>query len=73
VIALDRYSAFAERDPEVAWRVLDILADTGRQALLIGHRLVTIVRSEDPDLVLPAVGATQVMWNRLEFVRSHRG
>jgi hypothetical protein len=73
VIALDRYDAFIEHDPQLGWTLLDILADTGRQALLIGHRFIVVVRSEDPVLSLPAVGGTPVMWNRTEFMRSRRG
>jgi len=73
VIALDCYDVLTKRDPQLAWTLLDILADTGRQALLIGHRFVVVARSEDADLALPVVGATRAAWNRREFVRSHRG
>lgn len=73
VIALDHYDTFTEHDPQLAWTLLEVLADTARQALLIGHRFLVLARSADPDLSLPAVGATPVTWNRQEFMRSRRG
>ena len=73
VIALDRYATFAKDHAQLAWTLLDILADTGRQALLIGHRFLVVVRSEDPDIEFASVGGTPVTWNRREFQRSHRG
>lgn len=72
VVAIDRLDAFVARDSELGWSLLDILADTGRQALLIGHRFIVIARSEDPRLMLRPVGGSSVMWNPREFRESDR-
>jgi hypothetical protein len=73
VIALDAYDVLNGRDGDLAWTLLDILADTGRQALLLGHRFIVIVRSSDPHITFKSVGATRVGWNRKEFLDSRRG
>lgn len=69
MIALDRYDALMSQDPQLAWTLLDILADTGREALLFGQRFLVIVRSDDRDIAIPAVGARGVEWNRREWGR----
>jgi hypothetical protein len=66
VVAIDRIDALHARDPDLAWTLLDILADTGRQALLIGHRFIVIARSDDPRLDIKPVGACPVGWNSKE-------
>ena len=73
VVALDGYRSFTDHDSGFAWKLLDILADTARQALLIGHRFLVIARSDNPDLRFPLVGGTPVLWNRQEWQRSNRG
>ena len=72
VVAIDRFDVLAKRDLDLAWTLLQILADTGRQALLIGHRFIVLVRSDDPALRLNAVGSTQIMWNQREFLDRDR-
>jgi hypothetical protein len=72
VIALAGFDAHVGRDASVASTVLDILADTARSALLIGHRFNVLVQSDDPKLALPSVGATAVSWNRREWLDSAR-
>jgi hypothetical protein len=73
VVALDCVDALVRHDPDLAWTLLDILADTGRQALLIGHRFIVIARSDDPRLEIKPVGATPVSWNAKEWLNSRRG
>jgi hypothetical protein len=72
VIALDAYDVFNELNGELAWTLLDILADTARKALLVGHRFIVIVRSSDPHIAFQSVGATRVGWNQKEFLDSRR-
>jgi hypothetical protein len=73
VIALDHYDKFATLLSQVAWTILDILADTGRQALLIGHRFIVILQSDDGGLTFGTVGGTPVLWNQREFLNKKRG
>jgi len=72
VIALAGFDTYAARDASIACSVLEILADTARSALLIGHRFIVLVQSDNPELELPPVGATAVSWNRREWLRSAR-
>lgn len=72
-IAILHFDHFASRMPEVAWNVLDILADQSRNALLFGRRLLAIVQSDDVRFSLRPVGATSVHWNPKEWLNSDRG
>jgi hypothetical protein len=73
VIALDHYDKFTTLLSQMAWTILDILADTGRQALLIGHRFIVILQSDHDGLTFGTVGGTSVGWNRREFLNKKRG
>lgn len=73
VIALARFDVFASREPATAWQVLDILAGAARSAMLMGHRFIVILQSDDPVIEFDSVGATPVMWNRQESLDAKRG
>jgi hypothetical protein len=73
VVAIDHLDVLAHKDSEFAWQLLDILADTGRRALLIGHRFIVIGRSDNPRLEFRPVGATGVLWNEKEWLNKRRG
>lgn len=73
VIAMSRFDAFASREPASAWQVLDILAGAARSAILLGHRFIVILQSDDPAIEFEPVGATAVMWNWQEWLNSRRG
>lgn len=66
VLVLDRFDRFFRADPRAAQALLDIFASHARVASLIGHRMLGLVRSDDPDLELSAVGATPVATNPAE-------
>ena len=72
VIVLRSFDAFAAVDPGTAQIVLDILARQARGALLIGHRLICLVQSNDPQLSFEPVGAMPVAWNDAEWLNSKR-
>ncbi len=73
VIVLRAFDAFAVVDRRTAQLMLDILADQARRALLIGHRVICLVQSNDPRLAFEPVGAMPVMWNDAERIQSKRG
>lgn len=56
-----RYDAFAAREPQVAWDVLDITTENSRHFLMTGRRLIALVQSDDPRLELAPVGACSVL------------
>ncbi|TCM47713.1 barstar family protein [Kribbella sp. VKM Ac-2568] len=72
VLVLEHYDAFATADPALAHHLLDVFAVQARHALLIGHRLLCLVQSDNPDLVLTPVGATPIPWNPIEWLDSAR-
>lgn len=73
VIVFRAFDAFSSVDRWTAQKVLDIVADQARAAMLIGHRIICLVQSNDPELAFEPVGATPVMWNDAEWLSSSRG
>jgi hypothetical protein len=71
-LAFDGYDAFARRRPRTAQIVLDILADQARRAMLTGHRMLCLVRSDNPTIAFEPVGATPVLWNQSEWLVAYR-
>ena len=72
VLVFTGYDTFARHCPRPAQIVLDILADHSRTEMLVGHRLLVLVQTGDPDLRFEAVGAAPVMWNDAEWLDSAR-
>jgi hypothetical protein len=72
VLVLDRFDTFARHEPDVAHALLDSFAATSRLGLLFGHRMMCLLRSDDPDLDLPPFGATHALWNDAEWLHTHR-
>jgi hypothetical protein len=72
VLILTGYDAFTRRCPRAAHIVLDIVADHSRTAMLLGHRLLALVQTDDPDLRFEPVGATTPGWNAAEWLNSSR-
>jgi hypothetical protein len=72
VLVLTRYEVFAAREPATAHAVLDIVATQARNAALVGHRVICLVQSDDPQLSFLPVGATPIMWNDTEWLDSKR-
>lgn len=72
VVVLDRFDRFHRQCPRAAPIVLDIFAEQARVASLIGHRMMCLVRSDDPDICIRPVGAMPVVWNPAEWLNSKR-
>jgi RNAse (barnase) inhibitor barstar len=68
-----RFDLVAERLPNVAWYVLDIVEVNSRRFLLFGRRLIALVQSDDPSISFDPIGARPVMWNPREWLVSKRG
>jgi hypothetical protein len=71
-LVLARFDQYAAREPTDAHVLLDIFADRARGALLIGHRMLCLVQSDDPDISFDPVGAVGVGWNPAEFFNASR-
>jgi hypothetical protein len=72
VLVVTGYERFTTHCPSVAHALLDIFAIQARAAALIGHRMLCLVQSNDPDIGLGPVGATPVMWNDAEWLDANR-
>lgn len=72
VLAFTGYESFAKERPRTAHTVLDIMADQARAAALIGHRVMCLVQSNDPNIAFEPVGAMSVMWNHAEWFDARR-
>jgi RNAse (barnase) inhibitor barstar len=73
VMVLRGFDAFATADRRTAQLLLDIVADQARRALLIGHRIICLIQSNDPRLAFEPVGSMPVVWNDAEWLDSNRG
>jgi hypothetical protein len=67
VIVLTSFDTFASGQRHLSHRLLDIMAAQSRQALLFGRRILCLLQSNDPDLMLKRVGAMSVEWNEAEW------
>jgi hypothetical protein len=72
VLAFTHYDCFDRACPREAQIVLDILADHGRRAAVFGQRVLCLVHTDDPEITFDPVGATQVEWNRAEWLQARR-
>jgi RNAse (barnase) inhibitor barstar len=73
VLVFAHYDQVARQWPEMAWHVLDIIADQSRSFLLFGRRLIALIQTDDPQLVFDPVGACPVSWNSREWFNKNRG
>ena len=75
IICLDAFDSFCSRYAATGKSILDILADTHRHAILVGDRLATIMRSDDPrlDQSIGKIGGVTPQWNTAEWMNRDRG
>ncbi len=72
VIAFRHYDSFRSHSSAAAESILDILAAVARDALLIGHRMIVLVQSDDPDISFGPLGAQSARWNQREWFTAAR-
>lgn len=63
ILAFTGYDAFTAHEPRAAQVILDIVANTARTAMLVGHRMLCLLQSNDPNLAFAPVGGTPVLPN----------
>jgi hypothetical protein len=68
VVAFRHYDQIVSMDSDRAQAVLDIFTDRARDGLLIGHRMMVLVQSDDPDLSFGPLGAQHASWNQREWM-----
>ena len=72
VLVLTGYDQLARRDDELAHVILDTVAERARAAILLGHRLLCLVQTDDPQLDFRPIGAMAVMWTADEWLDVRR-
>jgi hypothetical protein len=72
VLVLTGYDKFHARRPYQAQAILDIFAHQARMAALIGHRMICLLQSDEPNIHFDAIGATPVGWNDAEALAANR-
>ena len=72
VLVLMHFDAFVGNHRDVAQAILDIYAGVARMAMLVGHRMLCLVQSDDSAIEFHPVGAEAVTWNPQEWLRARR-
>jgi RNAse (barnase) inhibitor barstar len=72
VIAFRHYDRIVRADARRAEAVLEIFTARARDALLIGHRMLVLVQSDDPDVSFGPLGAQPASWNEREWMNIAR-
>lgn len=72
VIAFLGYDSFYDKFPDTAQNILDIIEVNSRRFLLTGRRMISLIQTNDPNILLTPVGACPILWNRKEWVKSCR-
>ncbi len=73
VLVFFAFDSFAEKFPDFAWGLLDIIAGRSRVFSLKGKRLMALAQSVDPKLEMNPIGACPVLWNPDEWLNEKRG
>ncbi len=73
VICIENFDAMFRHDPRWATGVLDIIEWHSRNYLLMGHRLICFVQTNDPRWQCPPLGARHTGWNEAEWSNADRG
>lgn len=66
VIVMRHYDLLVASKPRQALAILDILDCYSRDCMRYGHRLITLIQSDDPNLRFDEVGAQDIMWSLSE-------
>lgn len=72
IIVFRRYDEFLNNDRNSAELILDIIARQSRIWLLNGQKLISLIQSNDPNLVLSKLGGVSPSWNSSEWFNSDR-
>lgn len=65
-LAVTRFDDFAVHHQQLAWHLLDLLAEHSRIFALTGRRFLVICQSDDPTLAVGPFGARGLAWNPRE-------
>ncbi|MBO0901164.1 barstar family protein [Cellulomonas sp. zg-ZUI222] len=66
------FDVYRQRLPEEALALADVLAATSRTALLYGHRILSLLRVDDPGFRIGPVGGVGVPWHDAEWLDRDR-
>jgi hypothetical protein len=73
VLVIHHFDHFVRTDKQTAEVFVDAWTSAGVAGALIGNRLLCLIQSDDPRLVLPRSRPEVVPWNGREWLRANRG
>ncbi|MGM9955179.1 MAG: barstar family protein [Peribacillus sp.] len=73
VLVFKNYDLFANKEPEVAYRLLDIVQTNAWRFLLEDIKLLAFVQSNDATMEFPRLGGMPAEWNNEEWLNVNRG
>ena len=73
IISFLGFEKLQKLEPDIAWPMLDMLANNARRHLLFGKRLICMVQVDEPRTSFEPVGAQRVNWNPREWMNKDRG
>lgn len=66
------FQHFQSFEKTIALGMLDIFANSSREHILFGERLLTLVQADDPNYQIDEFGACSILWNRAEWFTADR-
>lgn len=73
VLTFENFDAFAEKQPEIAYHLLDIIQTSAWRFLIQNKILMAFVQSNDAKLNFPPLGGMTADWNNEEWLDENRG
>ena len=73
VLVFKNYDLFANKEPEVAYRLLDIIQTISWRFLLEDIKLLAFVQLNDATIEFPGLGGMSAEWNDEEWLNVNRG
>jgi RNAse (barnase) inhibitor barstar len=72
VIIFRNFDSFLNEDKILATQILDSISCMSRVWLISDYKLISLIQSIDPDLVLPKLGGIVPSWNGGEWLDANR-
>lgn len=72
VLVFRNFDDFLSNDHQLAKAMLDIIAKESRTWLVKEHKLISLIQSNKPHLILPELGGVAPSWNSAEWLNNER-
>jgi hypothetical protein len=71
-ICIEGFHRFVDQHEKIAHGILDVIEYQSRNHLLFGHKLVTLIQTDDGDFESTELGARRANWNDAEWMMDAR-